>query len=225
MANMMAHMTERFRTTTFADIAEIPVVDGSIRWKPVRRTLGITAFGTNAYVADAGQEVVEPHDEQLPDSAGGHEELYVVVAGHARFTIDGDDVDAPVGTLVFLPEPAAHRQAVALEDGTTVMAIGAEPGVPYRVSAWEHNFAAEADAARGDFGAAAETVRGALPEHDDNPAVHYNIASHLVRAGQQDDALAELRRAVELAPEKARGWAAEDAALWAPLRDCEGFPA
>lgn len=58
----------------------------------------------------------------------GHEELYVVVRGHARFTIDGEDLDAPAGTLVFLPEPEAKRVATALEDGTIVMAVGGAVG-------------------------------------------------------------------------------------------------
>lgn len=148
---MMAHMSDRFRTTTFAEIEELPVVDGTIRWKPVRRTLGIGAFGTNAYVADAGQPVVEPHDERRPGTPapGGHEELYVVVAGHARFTIDGEALDAPAGTLVFLPDPAAHREAVAVADGTTVLAVGAHRGLPYEVSEWEDRFVAEGRAARG----------------------------------------------------------------------------
>ena len=48
-------------------------------WRPVRRRLGITAFGTNAYTAEKGTErVVEEHSEE-----GGHEELYFVVSGHA----------------------------------------------------------------------------------------------------------------------------------------------
>ena len=53
---------------------------GSLVWKPVRKTLGVTAFGINAYTAaNAGDEVVEEHtEEQL-----GHEEIYAVIAGHA----------------------------------------------------------------------------------------------------------------------------------------------
>jgi len=98
-------MPRRFRTTSLDAIEEIPAVGGTLRWKPVRRTLGIRAFGINAYAADTGQDVVEEHDEVGGAGAGGHEELYLVAAGHARFTIDGEDVDAPAGTLVFLPEP------------------------------------------------------------------------------------------------------------------------
>jgi hypothetical protein len=47
-----------------------------------------------------------------------------VIAGRATFTLDGEEVDAPTGTIVHLPEPALKRSAVALEPGTTVLAVG-----------------------------------------------------------------------------------------------------
>jgi tetratricopeptide (TPR) repeat protein len=203
-------------------IEELPVVGGTLRWKPVRRTLGITAFGTNAYVADAGQEVIETHDE-LGSGAGGHEELYIVVAGHATFTIDDETLDAPAGTLVFLPEPAAQRGARAEADGTTVLAVGGEPGRPYEVSAWEYNFAAEAHARREDWAAAVATVQEALPEHAGNPAVHYNLACFLARDGRADEALANLRRAYDADPERVAAWAAKDPDLES-LRGMGGYP-
>jgi tetratricopeptide (TPR) repeat protein len=206
------------------DVEAIPVVGENLRWKPVRRTLGIRAFGTNAYTADAGQLVVEEHDEVSSSGTGGHEELYVVLRGHARFTIDGEDVDAPQGTLVFLPEPEARRVATALEDGTVVLAVGGRPGAAYEVSPWEFYFAAEGPASRGDFAAAAATVREALPEHEGNPSIHYSLACHLARDGRLDDALAELRRAHEADPEQVAKWAADDEDL-APLRAMEGYPA
>ena len=136
---MIAHEGSRFRATSLEDIDELLVVDGTLRWKPVRRTLGIHAFGMNAYVADAGRDVVEDHDEARPDG-GGHEEVYVVLTGHARFTIDGEELDAPAGTLVFLHDPRARRAATALADGTTVLAVGGEPGRAYEVSEWEGRF-------------------------------------------------------------------------------------
>jgi AraC-like ligand binding domain len=217
-------VSARYRTTTFEAIGEIPVVGGALRWKPVRRTLGISAFGMNAYVADAGQEVVETHDELSGSGPGGHEEVYIVVAGHARFTVDGETVDAPAGTLVFLPEPDARRGAVAIEDGTTVLAVGAQPGKPYEVSAWEHNFAAQEPAGRGDWAAAAATVAEALPEHDDNASIHYNLACFLARDGQPDEALGHLRRAHALDAERVAGWARDDEDL-ASLRGMDGYPA
>ena len=108
--------------------------------KPIRRHLGITAFGANARVArDAGQVLVMPHDERAggPFGTEGHEELYVVLRGRATFTVNGQDLDAPAGTLVFIRDPAALRHAVAAEPDTAVLAVGGPPGAPFRVAPWE----------------------------------------------------------------------------------------
>ena len=86
---------------------------GTLSWLPVRHTLGVRAFGCNAYVAgEPGRDVVEPHAED-PNLA--HEELYFVALGRATFTIDGQTYDAPAGTYVFVPDPASRRHAVAEE--------------------------------------------------------------------------------------------------------------
>ena len=42
--------------------------------------------------------MVEEHTEERL----GHEEVYVVVAGRATFVLDGEEIDAPAGSLVFL---------------------------------------------------------------------------------------------------------------------------
>src|SRR5437763_7147996 len=95
---------------------------GSLTWRPVRLTLGVRAFGCNAYSAGAaGEDVVEPHTE---DPKLAHQELYFVARGRATFTIDGESHDAPAGTYVFIPDPASHRHAVAAEAGTTVLSFG-----------------------------------------------------------------------------------------------------
>ena len=72
-----------FRAVQLDDIDPVPVLDGQLLWRPLRATLGVRAFGVNAYTARAaGALVVEEHDERGTGS-GHHEELYVVVAGHA----------------------------------------------------------------------------------------------------------------------------------------------
>jgi quercetin dioxygenase-like cupin family protein len=107
-------------------------------WRPIRHRLGISAFGVNAWVAEeAGEEIIEEHDEVNPSGADNHEEVYLVLDGHATFTVDGSEIDAPRGTLVFVEDPSLVRKAVASEPGTAVLAIGATPGVPFRVSPWE----------------------------------------------------------------------------------------
>ena len=208
--------------TSLDDVEELPAVGGSLRWRPVRRTLGVTAFGVNAYAADAGQDVVEAHDE-TGDGAGGHEELYLVVRGRARFELDGSEHDAPAGTLVFARDPRVRRAAQALEDGTLVLAIGADPEEPYRVSSWEHSFLAEARSGAGDHDAAIATMEAARAEQDGTPPFHYNLACFLARAGRLDEAAAELRRAHDADPGKVAKWAQGDADL-DPLRDRADWP-
>jgi hypothetical protein len=129
----------RFTTIHLDDIERLDN-DGLI-WRPVRRTLGVTAFGINGYTGVAvGDEVIERHDENSPNS-GGHEELYLVTSGRATFAVDGETRDAPVGTLV-LVAPGVMREAVAAEPETTVLVIGGPPGAALPVSAFEYWYAA-----------------------------------------------------------------------------------
>jgi hypothetical protein len=126
------------RTVHLDEIERIPGPD-TLTWLPVRATLDIRAFGCNAYVAGtAGEDVVEPHTEEGP--GGGHQELYFVARGRAEFTVDGEAIDAPAGTYVFIPDPASHRHAVAAEEGTTVLSFGGPPS--FEPSAWEWSFRA-----------------------------------------------------------------------------------
>ena len=132
------------RSHQIAHVSEIPSPvpreAGSHDWKPIRHHFDVRSFGINAFVApDAGDEVVEDHDE-MGERAAQHEELYFVASGHARFTVAGEELDAPQGTIVFVPDPEARRSARALEPGTTVLAIGGKPGVAYDVSKWEHRY-------------------------------------------------------------------------------------
>jgi tetratricopeptide (TPR) repeat protein len=213
-----------FRALRLDDVDAVPVLEGRLLWRPLRAALGVRAFGINAYTAPAaGDLVVEEHDE-TGSGAGGHEELYVVVSGRARFTIAGEDLDAPVGTCVFLPDPAAVRTAVGVEPGTTVLAIGGPVDEPYRVSPWEYFFRAAPYAGAGDWERAAAVTAEGLDEHPDNAALLYNLACFEARAGRLDEATAHLRAAAEAAPEQVRAWAAEDKDL-EPLRGREGFPA
>jgi mannose-6-phosphate isomerase-like protein (cupin superfamily) len=87
---------------------------GELSWLPLRRELGATGFGVNAYAAaEAGGELIEPHDE-TSSGAAGHEELYVVMSGRATFSVGEETFDAPAGTLVLVPV-GTHRAAVAEE--------------------------------------------------------------------------------------------------------------
>jgi ethanolamine utilization protein EutQ (cupin superfamily) len=108
--------------------------DTGADWITLRHQLGVAAFGLNAWRApEAGVQVIVDHDEA--DSL--HQEVYVVVEGHAAFTIDGQTVDAPSGTVIFIEDPSLQRVGVAKTPGTTVLAIGAQPGRIFTPSTWE----------------------------------------------------------------------------------------
>ena len=161
----------------------------------MRRTLGVQAFGINAYVApNAGDDVVEEHTE----STLQHEEVYVVLTGRATFHLGDETVDAPAGTVVFVRDPEVKRHAGPWSADTSVLAIGGKPGESYTPSAWETYFAAERHRPSGDFAAMADELTAALEEHPDHPGVLYNLACAEAQAGRLDDALAHLRRSLEL---------------------------
>jgi tetratricopeptide (TPR) repeat protein len=174
------------------DVEALPGPD-TLTWRPVRATLGLRAFGTNAYTApEPGLDVVEPHREN-PDLA--HEELYFVHAGRATFTIDGEEIDAPAGTYVFVPDPASHRHAVAAEAGTTVLSFGGPP--TFEPSAWEWTFRASAQRQAGDRGAARRTLDEALEVHPESAAIRYELACLAATGGEVDEALEWLGEAIE----------------------------
>ena len=120
-----------------ARLDELARFEGEFDTIPIRIPLGIAAFGVNAYGSrEAGGHVIEEHDE-LGAGAGRHEELYVVLTGRAGFTVAGEEIDAPAGTLVFVRDPAARRAATALEPDTTVLVVGGTVGQAFEPSPWE----------------------------------------------------------------------------------------
>src|SRR5436190_2826276 len=212
-------MPEGARVITIDEVEALPVLGGELHWHPLRHTLGIRAFGMNAYTAPkAGDLVVEEHTE----GSLGHEEVYVVLAGRATFTLDGEEFDAPAGTVVHIADPKVRRVARAAQDGTRVLAVGGPPGAAYEPSPWESAFRAEPLARAGDPDGAVAVVLEALEAYPDNPSMLYNLACFEALAGRGDDAVAHLRRAIELRPET-REWAARDTDF-ASLRERPDFP-
>ena len=127
-----------------AHLDEIPTAGepepGSYAWKPVRHHLGVGAFGVNAWIGLAeGDWVIDEHVEETEGGAP-HEELYYVARGHATFVVNDEEVDAPEGTFVFVPDPMARRGARATVAGTTVLTVGATPGVAFEISPWERKY-------------------------------------------------------------------------------------
>jgi hypothetical protein len=121
-----------YTRVALADLPTLP--DGDAAWAPVRHALDIAAFGVNAFTAArSGSVVIEDHDE----SDSRHEELYVVLAGRAEFTIDGESLDAPAGTLIAVRDPDLRRVARAAQAQTTVLAVGGTAGAAFEPREWE----------------------------------------------------------------------------------------
>ena len=156
---------------------------GTLRWTPLRKHLGITAFGINAYTAtEAGQDVVEEHtEEQL-----GHEEIYVVVCGRATFVARrrGGGRAGRLGRLPPRPDGEALRAGRgAKDDGAggrrqAGRARGLGLGVLLRRVRGRR---------RGPERAVAELEEG-LAERPDHPALHYHLACIFARTGRLDEA-------------------------------------
>ena len=112
-----------YRAIRFDELEDVPWKPG-LTLRPVRSQLGLKAFGAAGFVGrEPGDLVVEPHAET---DGRGHQELYVVLRGAARFTLDGDELDVPAGTLIAV-EPHVPRKAVATEPDTAVLAFGGPP--------------------------------------------------------------------------------------------------
>ena len=106
-------------------------------WKPVRRYFGIGSFGSNLFRATRAGDTLT-HDHTEVDGAGTrHEELFIVLTGHATFRVEGEEIDAPAGTFVYVPDPTTMRGAVAREAGTALLGVGAEPGAVFSPSDWD----------------------------------------------------------------------------------------
>ena len=178
-------------------MARLDEIERRERDIPVREHLGIRAFGINAYTPSEAGTLIGEHDE----TGSGQEELYIVLDGNATFEVDGERVDAPAGTLVFV-QPESRRKATG--DGT-VLALGATPGEAYQAFDWGEAwpFHSESLTAYGGqrYDDALEAVRNGLKHVPDNAGLHYNYACFATLAGDtSDETFGHLRRSVELFP-------------------------
>jgi mannose-6-phosphate isomerase-like protein (cupin superfamily) len=203
-----------YQVATVDDLQDISYRQDT-HMRPVRHHLGITAFGTNAWTAAAkGDRLIPEHQEDE-----GSQELYVVLRGRARFEIDGENVDAPAGTLVYVA-PEGNRTAFAEEPETSVLAIGNTVGEPYHAGGWEVWAEFHPAYEAGDYEAVIERARPTV-EAGGYAAPLYNLACCEALAGRTEDAIGHLRVAVERRP-NLRDLAKEDTDLDS-LRDEPAF--
>jgi quercetin dioxygenase-like cupin family protein len=213
----MSAVAESFRILSIFDEEAVPIEGGTLHWVPVRRRLGVEAFGTNAYRAEnPGDIVIEDHVE-----SPGQEELYVVVRGRARFTVGEETFDAPAGTLVHV-RAETTREAFAEEVGTIVLAVGATPGSAFEAHGWDDFVVAFAEGRAGNVDRGRAIMQEVAARHPDHWGPVYNLACFEARVGDHDAAIDHLRRAKRMGPDEVRGYLQHDTDL-DPLRDDPRF--
>ena len=199
-------MSEAFQVGRLSDMA-LPNASSQSTWLGIRNHFDIRSFGVNAWTAaEHGVQVINDHDE-VPI---GHEELYVVIEGRATFTVDGEEIDAPTGTAVFVRDPAARRGAVAAEDGTTILTIGGRPGEAFTVSPWERSAPALVAFAAEDYEEAFSVLTQLHEETPDDATVLYNLACAESLTGRTDEAIGHLGEAIDADSERFRELATTD---------------
>jgi hypothetical protein len=204
----------RYAAAHLEEIDELD--DGRQPWRPVRHHFGITSFGVNTWTARAaGDRIINDHDE----ADDGNEELYLVLKGAASFELDGERLEAPAGTLVFV-RPNVRRTAFAEEPGTTIVAVGGTPGKAYEPVGWEIWAPFRPLYEAGEYAAVADRGREVI-EAEPYPELLYNLACCESLAGRTSDALAHLRQAIDR-EERLREFATKDSDL-DPIRDEPGF--
>jgi len=143
-----------------------------------------------------------------------------VQEGRARFELDGEAVDAPAGTFVFV-RPTVTRTAFADEPGTTVISVGATLGQAYKPVGWEVWAQIRPLYEAGDYAAAADKGRELIEANPEYVGSLYNLACCESLAGRRAEAIEHLRQSIEAWP-PFRELAADDSDF-DPIRDEPGF--
>ena len=163
------------------------ISDGRCPWRPVGFHFGITSFGVNAFTAhQAGDRLINEHDESQEHDL--QEELYLVQRGCATFELDGERVDAPAGTLVFV-RPAVKRTAFAEEPGTTLVALGGTPGKAYEYKGGDIWMPLNHLYESGEYAEAADQGRELIEAHIEYAGPLYNLACCESLAGRTSSAI------------------------------------
>ena len=106
---------------TMCDTDDVEAINGVFR--PIRRALGVTAFGIN-------QEELPPNGDKYPDhdhAEDGQEEVFYVLEGGGRMVVDGEDVELRPGRYVFVSADA-KRKVHPGDDGLKLIIVGSPPG-------------------------------------------------------------------------------------------------
>jgi quercetin dioxygenase-like cupin family protein len=98
-----------------------------IRFRPVGKALGISAWGMNVLELD-------PHCERYPEhdhTQDGQEEVYLVLDGKITLHAGNEHKELERGDFVRVA-PGQTRKFITTDSPATILAIGGTPGKPFK---------------------------------------------------------------------------------------------
>jgi hypothetical protein len=210
-------VSDGYEILSLDDLDRVPYRGSGEVLRPLRQRLGFRPFGVNVWSAEAaGDKLIPPHEEE-----SGHEELYVVVRGSARFTVGEETSDALTGTLIHV-RAGTFRSATAAEANTMILVAGAKEGEAFSPGGWEDTHIAFALLEAGDVAAGRAVMEARAVPAEYSWGRHYNLACYEAMAGETDAAFEHLRTALELNRDQVGNWLPHDTDL-DPLRDDPRF--
>ena len=150
----------------------------------IRRHFGIQGFGVRANRSVGDGHVVGEHDE-AGLGATGQERLYLVLSGRRRSAWTVSRSMRPPGP--WSSSATRRSQAVAKEEGTTILAIGGTPGKAYELSVGEAMNDMWDPYRAEDFEGALEALQPVLERPE--ALVLFNVACMEARLGRTEDAI------------------------------------
>ena len=195
--------------------------EGERQYIRLRRDLDIGAFGISAVRTPESDAPVVPEHDKTGPGTDRHEEVYVVLSGHAVFTVAGEEVDAPQGTAVFVRDPEAKRSAVSKEAGTTVLAVAGRRGEAWRPTPGELMQSFWPLYEEKDYEGALDSLQTVFETHPGNALALFNTACMESLLGRRDEAIAHLADALKTAPTLLEQAQQDDD--FAPIRDDPRF--
>lgn len=123
--------SDDFAALAFDQMEPFTSEDTGLRFNPIRKALGLTAFGISKIEITHKPEIDGFSGYPLHDHGeDGQEEAYVVAAGSGKLAIDGEQLAVSVGDAVRVA-PGVSRRFIPDEGGLSFVAIGAPIGKPY----------------------------------------------------------------------------------------------
>ncbi len=99
--------------------------------RKARAELGATSFGMSIEEFPADYDGYPNHDHTHDDQ----EEVYVVLAGSATMSVEGEQFEIDPETIVRVG-PSAKRTLVSGADGLRLLVLGGVPGKAYEPPEW-----------------------------------------------------------------------------------------